>query len=116
MRDDGWEDWQVLNKREDSSYAETSILFIRGSRQVFDVVYEVNQSRSGWDGILGCVVTYDSGAGNERANINSKVFVGNSGHTPFTFKNRRIHSSQPIKPLVPDKEDSPSATTESVCP
>ena len=103
--------WNDIEKREIGSYANMGMVFTQGSRQVFDVVFEVSQSRSGWDGVFGCVVVYDSGAGNKRADVNSKVFVGDSGHAPFTFKTRRLHSSTAVKPLAPGKEDSQTEAT-----
>jgi len=97
LLDDGsWDSWRDISVHERRSDIDVSTVWVRGARRVLEVLYKVDQSKSGWDGILGCTLHYETGSGNEREHVDSKAFVGTSGHTPLTFKLRRVHSSKPI--------------------
>ena len=106
-QDRSWSDWHILSKpAADTSWWDTSEPFFSGSRRVFDIIYCVDTSKAGWDGILGMELQYESPGHHEHAYVNSKAFVANNGGTPLTFKFRKKHSSRAISPSDSDKADS----------
>ena len=111
LPDETWEEWHDVGKRETEGNVDVSWEIPRGSRQVFEIVYKVDQPLTGWDGIFGCVVRYDSGSGFERSPVNPKMFIGESGYKPLTFKLRRVNSSTPFKRSTPDTPTSPPGAT-----
>lgn len=100
--DDGsWGDWHTLKVHSRGSGDDLSFPFVQGSRQVFEVVFDIEDSRIGWDGVFGVEIQYSNG-GNANAYVNSKCYVGNSSHVPFTFRFRRVHSTKRMEEVSQD--------------
>lgn len=105
-----WRNWQAIPRPEPEEKGagwDTSIGFTTGSRQVFEVEFEVGASMLGWDGILGVEVTYEASGNNDHAYVNSKVFVAGMNCTPLTFKLRRINTCKLSTQSIPGTAGSP---------
>jgi hypothetical protein len=101
-----WEDWLDIPgpvAEGKSVGVDHWFRFTHGSRQVFEVEYQVQESMAGWDGTLGVEVTYEASGNNDHAYVNSKACVRGSGRrTPITFGNRRVNTSKVVKQSSPD--------------
>lgn len=91
-----WEAWHDIPRPKVGEWCarwDGPILFQRGSREVFEVVYQINESLAGWDGFIGVEVLYVASGNRHQAYVDSKGFVSSLNKcTPLTFKLRRINT------------------------
>lgn len=115
---DHWDTWIAIpapGPRERTAGWDCKIRFTSGSRQVFEVVYQVDEALVGWDGILGVEVSYAASSNEAHAYVNSKAFVGSGKRTPVTFRFRRVNSTQ-LMPPIPDTPASPPGVASRAYP